>query len=77
MWLTALTLNLVVTAVGVAAFPRLGLSSSFVYEHYHWGRLSAARLREYKNPECLASTDPMASTSAKKDVFGRIFSKLM
>lgn len=69
MWLTALTVNLVVTGVGVAAFPRLGLSSSFVYEHYHRGNLSAAKLKEHKNAERLAPTDPMARTSASKNVF--------
>lgn len=40
MWLTALTANLVVAGVGIAAFPRWRLSSSFVYEHYHWDSLS-------------------------------------
>lgn len=59
MWLTALTVNLVATGVGVAAFPRLGLLSCFVYEYYHWGSLPAARLRECKNAERLASTDPI------------------
>lgn len=76
MCLTALTVNLVATGVGVAAFPWLGLLSSFAYEHYRWGSLSAARLREYKNAERLAFTDPMATTSARRDVFGSLFSKL-
>lgn len=76
MWLTALTLNLAATGVGMPVFPRLGLSSSFLHEQYHWGRLSAAKLRDYKNAERLASTGPMARTSARKDVFWGPFLKI-
>lgn len=46
----------------------------FVFENYHWGSLSTARLREYKNAD--ASTDLMARTSARRDVFGSLVSKL-